>query len=167
MSNPYSGRFWFHDITPRLLDDKFSDPLFAVSIRLAARTRDAYKHLQGWAEQFASPPQGFDFLLEDDEAERLADAIQYRCTFRPGMLLNIAELASLVHLPGESIVSERLKRVKTRTRPVGDIKSLDGSVLLGDNTHRGITSRRGFQPTCVRAIVTSPGRPERVNRRCS
>lgn len=139
MNNPYNGKFWFNDVTPRLLDTKFSDPLFAVSVRLAARTRDAYKHLQGWAEQFASPPQGFDFLLEDDEAESLAEAIQYRCTFRPGMLLNIAELASLVHLPGESIVSERLKRVKTRTRPARDTNTLDGSVLLGDNVHRGIT----------------------------
>lgn len=139
MSNPYSGKFWFHDITPRLLDDKFSDPLFAVSIRLATRTREAYKHLQGWADQFAAPPQGFDFLLDDDEAECLAEAIQYRCTFRPGMLLNIAELASLVHLPGESIVSERLKRVKTRTRPARDVAQLDGSIILGDNIHRGVT----------------------------
>lgn len=139
MNNPYSGKFWFHDVTPRILDDKFSDPLFAVSVRLTARTRDTYKHLQGWAEQFASPPQGFDFLLDDDEAESMAEAIQYRCTFRPGMLLNIGELASLVHLPGESIVSERLRRVKTRTRPAGDTKASDGSVLLGDNVHRGIT----------------------------
>lgn len=139
LNNPYSGKLWFHDITPRQLDEKFSDPLFAVSVRLSARTRDAFKHLQGWAEQFASPPQGFDSFLDDDEAESLAEAIKCRCTFRPGMLLNIGELASLVHLPGESIVSERLKRVKTRTRPAGDTNELDGSVLLGDNIHRGIT----------------------------
>ncbi|MDB5344489.1 MAG: hypothetical protein JWP89_2866 [Schlesneria sp.] len=138
--NPYDGgKFWFQDVTARTLDDKFSTPLFAVSIRLTARTQSVYQHLQGWAEQFATPPQGFDHLLEDEEAERLAEAIEYRCAFRPGMLLNVSELASLVHLPGESIVSERLKQVKTRTRPAGDVQSLDGSVLLGDNIHRGIT----------------------------
>ncbi|MDB5342004.1 MAG: hypothetical protein JWP89_381 [Schlesneria sp.] len=138
--NPYDGgKFWFQDVTARSLDDKFSTPLFAVSIRLMARTQGVYQHLQGWAEQFTAPPQGFGHLLEDEEAELLAEAIEYRCTFRPGMLLNVSELASLVHLPGESIVSERLKRVKTRTRPAGDVQSLDGSVLLGDNVHRGIT----------------------------
>jgi hypothetical protein len=139
LTNPFNGKFWFSNVSARILDNKFSEPLFAVSIRLSASTREVYKHLQGWAEQFTSPPQGFDFLLEDDEAERLAEAIYHRCTFRPGMLLNAAELASLVHLPGESIVSERLRRVKTRTRPVRDAKSQDGAVLLGDNIHRGIT----------------------------
>lgn len=138
--NPYDGgKFWFHDVTPRSLQEKFSTPLFAVSVRLTASTREVYRHLQGWAEQFAAPPQGFDFLLEDHEAELLAEAVEYRCTFRPGLLLNVAELASLVHLPGESIVSERLRRVKTRTRAMNEIKDLEGSVLLGENVHRGVT----------------------------
>lgn len=139
--NPYDrGKLWLQDISQRLLDDKFSTPLFAVSIRLSASTCETYRHLQGWAEQFASPPQGFDFLLDDEEAELLGEAVQYRCTFRPGVLLNINELASLIHVPGESIVSDRLKRVKTRTRPAAEAKSLDGSVLLGDNVHRGVTT---------------------------
>ncbi|MBS0203960.1 MAG: ATP-binding protein [Planctomycetes bacterium] len=139
-ANPYDrGKLWFPDVTPRMLDEKFSTPLFAVSIRITAATREIYNHMTGWAEQFSTPPQGFDYLLEDEEAELLAEAVEYRCTFRPGMLLNIAELASLVHLPGESIVSDRLKRVKTRTRAAVDAKVLDGSVLLGDNVHRGVT----------------------------
>lgn len=139
LMNPYSGKFWFDDITDRSLREKFSDPLFAVTIRLTAKTRETYHHLQGWAEQFTAPPQGFDFLLEDDEAVILSDAIRYRGTHRPGMLLNAAELASLVHLPSASVVTERLKRVRTRTRAARDAKTLHGSVLLGDNVHRGIT----------------------------
>lgn len=150
LSNPYNGKFWFHDVTQRVLDEKFSTPLFAVSVRLTARTREIYRHLQGWAEQFASPPQGFDYLLEDEEAERLAAAIQYRCAFRPGMLLNIAELASLVHIPGELLVSERLRRVKARTRPVRHSGSIAESVLLGENVHRGISKP---------AIISSELRP--------
>lgn len=139
LANPYNGKSWFSDITPRLLDDKFSDPLFAVTIRLAARTREIYRHLQGWAEQFTAPPQGFDFLLEDDEASDFSSAVLYRNTYRPGMLLNAAELASLVHLPSQSVVSDRLRTVKARTRPAKSCKTEHGNVLLGDNIHRGIT----------------------------
>lgn len=139
LQNPYSGKLWFQDLTPRQLDEKFSTPLFAVTIRLAARTGEIYRHLQGWAEQFAAPPQGFDYLLEDDEASDLASAVLYRTTYRPGMLLNVSELASLVHLPGESVVSERLRRVKTRTRPAPKVQNFGSSVLLGENIHRGVT----------------------------
>ena len=96
--------------------------------------------MQCWAEQFAAPPQGFDFLLDEDEASHLSDSVQCRCTFRLGMLLNIAELSSHVNQPGETVVSERLKRVKMRTRPARQPKSLDDSVRLGDNIHRGITT---------------------------
>ncbi len=147
--NPYSGKFWFDDITDRSLRDKFSEPLFAVTIRLTARTRETYHHLQGWAEQFAVPPQGFDFLLEDDEAVILSDAIRFRGTYRPGMLLNVSELSSLVHLPGVAVVSERLKRVKTRTRPASDAKTEEGTVLLGDNVHRGVT-KPAYLPAALR-----------------
>lgn len=146
LANPYSGKYWFEDITDRILHDKFSTPLFAVSVRLTAKSRETYHHLQGWAEQFTAPPQGFESLLEDDEAETLCNAVRCRYTCRPGMLLNVAELASLVHLPGESVVSERLQRVKIRTRPAADSIAEAGTILLGDNVHRGIT-----KPACISA----------------
>lgn len=138
LANPYNGKYWFDDVTDRMLNDKFSTPLFAVSIRLAAKNRDTYHHMQGWAEQFAAPPQVFDSLLDDNEGETLSDAVRCRYTCRPGMLLNVVELASLVHLPGETVISERLTRVKIRTRPAPLGAADDGALLLGENVHRGI-----------------------------
>lgn len=140
LRNPYSGKYWLDDANDRNLHEKFSSPLFAVTVRVAARTRETYHHLQGWAEQFAAPPQGFDSLLEEEEYQVLCDAVRRRCTYRPGMLLNAAELASLVHLPGESVVSERLQRVKIRTRRAPVVPHPDSSILLGENIHRGIAT---------------------------
>jgi hypothetical protein len=42
-------------------------------------------------------------------------------------------------LPGKSVVSERLRRVTTRTRPASTAPAEAGSVLLGENVHRGET----------------------------
>lgn len=134
---PYDGDFLLDGLSRRTLQEKFASPLFAVSIRIAARQQDVLLQLQGWAQQFAHPPQAFTFLLDDEEAVRLSLAVGHRCTFRPGMMLNVDELASLVHLPSQSVVSERLRRVASRTRPSPELNLERGSVLLGGNVHRG------------------------------
>lgn len=146
LQNPFSGKYWFDDVNDRMLHDKFSSPLFAVTVRIAARTGETFRHLQGWAEQFAALPQGFAYPPDDDQAESLSHALQTRCTYRPGMLLNTAELASLVHLPGESVISERLQRVKMRTRQAPLVKNADAAILLGENVHRGITTPAYISP---------------------
>jgi hypothetical protein len=137
----------FGDIDSRAVDTKLDGPLFAVSIRLLASDGAVMKQLVGWAEQFACPPQHLrptDAAVPiepygADVAGILTGAVCLRLAYRPGMLLSVAELSSLVHLPGESVVSERLRRVKQRTRPVPRMAAGDGSVLLGTNTHRGVT----------------------------
>ncbi|MCA9096500.1 MAG: hypothetical protein KDA68_23635, partial [Planctomycetaceae bacterium] len=149
LSNPYNGKSWYNDVTDKNLRDKFSTPLFAVSVRIAARQQETYQHLLGWAEQFAAPPQGFAYPQDDDDAESLSLALYGRCTFRPGMLLNVMELASLVHLPGAAVVSERLQRVKIRTRPATELPNADGAILLGENVHRGI-SKPAYIPAEMR-----------------
>jgi hypothetical protein len=130
----------------RLLREKFSSPLFAVSIRLFAKRRTVFEQLLGWAEQFAAPPQQRlvinqsewnDSHLPDYERSWLGLSAVARCTHRPGLLLNLNELASLVHLPGKAVVSERLRRVATRTRPAASTPAEAGSVRLGVNVHRG------------------------------
>lgn len=146
ISLPY-GNDLFIPITESTLRQKFGSPLFAVSVRIAAKTQDAFAHLEGWGEQFSSPPQSLrcirsdpdDESIEEIENDLLADDLCLRCTHRPGMLLNISELVSLVHLPGSTIASECLRRVKTRTRAAAVISEHDGSVVLGENTHRGKT----------------------------
>lgn len=129
-----------------LLREKFSSPLFAVSIRLFAKRRAVFQQLLGWAEQFAAPPQQRlvanesewdNGRMPDYERELLSLSALARCAHRPGMLLNVAELASLVHLPGKAVVSERLRRVTMRTRAAATAPAEVGSILLGENVHRG------------------------------
>lgn len=108
LTDPYKGKeFLIPDLQDRHLREKFSSPLFAVSIRIAASTRDVFRQLQGWAHQFAAPPQGFwssdqhwdETSIPYHERHPLGLSLTCRCTFRPGILLNVAELASLIHLP--------------------------------------------------------------------
>lgn len=146
--DPYKDEIMLPEVTEKTLREKFGTPLFAVSVRIAASRQDVFRQLQGWTEQFANPPQGFwpnDVLwengkLSDDEAWTLGLSIENRCTYRPGVLLNIEELASLVHLPSSAVVSERLRQVKTRTRPAVETNGEAGSVLIGNNVHRGKTT---------------------------
>lgn len=137
IADPYKEEFLLSDLDKRILREKFASPLFAVSIRIAAKKQDVIQQLAGWAHQFSRPPQEFGFARSIQELPNLAQSVGLRCTSRPGMLLNVEELASLVHLPGKSIVSERLRRVTSRTRPAAESKYERGSVLLGENVHRG------------------------------
>lgn len=146
ITNPYDGKeFLLPDLQEKQLREKFTSPLFAVSIRIAASTRDVFRQLQGWAQQFTLPPQGFfstdqhwdSETMPESEQQTLGHSLKARCTFRPGILLNVAELASLVHLPGRAVTSDRLKKVKHRTREAEVVSAEDGSVVLGENLHRG------------------------------
>ena len=121
LTDPYkANEFLLPDVSERVLRDKFSTPLFSVSIRILASSSDIYRQLGGWAEQFTAPPQRLvpntsswiGDSMPDFERETFAWSVDARCTHRPGILLNLNELASLVHLPGESVVSDRLRRVK-------------------------------------------------------
>lgn len=134
---PYRGEFLDASLSDKLLREKFSSPLFACSIRIASKREDVYRQLKGWAQQYASPPQEFDSELDDGEANCLSTAVETRCTFRPGVLLNTHELAGLVHLPSGSVPSERLRKFRSRTRAAAETNELAGSVLLGENLHRG------------------------------
>lgn len=146
VADPYKpGKLLFDDVSESLLRAKFSSPLFAVAVNLISKTHHVFRQLEGWAEQFSSPPQGF-FVNESDwsegnlpdyERESLSWSVRTRCTYRPGMILNVQELASLVHLPSKSVVSDRLQSVKSRTRPAAASTAEPGSVVLGDNVHRG------------------------------
>ena len=135
--HPYKpDQFVFHDLSPRILSGKFGTPLFAVGIRLMALKQSVYRNLLGWVEQFRAPPQALR-AADDEIGGDFSWSTMCRCTFRPGLLLNAEELASLVHLPGPDVVSDRLKRVITRTRPVIDVAAETDSIVLGENVHQG------------------------------
>jgi hypothetical protein len=148
LAHPYdASEFWIPKEEMRLVREKFSSPLFAVSMRLFASRAETFRHLVGWAEQFANPPHQRLTVderyweagkLGDAERETLGEDAVKRQTHRPGILLNTAELASMVHLPSASVISERLRRVKTRTRPPAQ-KPPENTrgVIIGENVHRG------------------------------
>jgi hypothetical protein len=139
LQNPYkNGDFFFTDVSESQLNKKFASPLFAASVRIAALRQSTWQHLLGWAQQFANGNQELISPAGTDENyPDLGYSLRAACTFQPGILLNVEELAGLIHLPSSTIYSERLKRVKTRTRPVQPSTSEPGSVLIGDNLHRG------------------------------
>jgi hypothetical protein len=146
ITDPYKQKqYILPNIAERALREKFASPLFSVSVRILASSRAVFHQLGGWAEQFTAPPQRLapnttcwdGNSMPDFERELFGWAVDARCTHRPGILLNLNELASLVHLPSEAVVSDRLRRVKNRTRPVTEAAADPGSVVLGENIHRG------------------------------
>jgi hypothetical protein len=146
LEDPYKpSEYLFDDISEKMVQKKFSSPLFAVSVRILAKTRSVYRQLAGWAEQFAAPPQRLvqnesewsDRTMPPHEREPFSWSVAARCTHRPGIILNVQELAGLVHLPGSTVASERLRRVKSRTRPAVPTPQEPGSILLGENVHQG------------------------------
>jgi hypothetical protein len=150
MADPFCpGRMIFRDISHKVLDEKFSSPLFAVSIRILASQPHVYRHLLGWIEQFSAPPQLLT-TTDDDTEDEFPHSIAARCCYRPGMLLNVEELASIVHLPAKSVISTRLERIKTRTRPAPVEVSEAVGVVLGENIHRG-EKRAARIPPALRA----------------
>lgn len=146
IQDPYQKRPFLEDRQLRQVRDKFSSPLYAVSIRLAAKRQHVFRQLLGWAEQFSNAPDQALTInnmewdedgMPDYEREVTAVSLICRWAFRPGMLLSLQEVASLAHLPSESIISERLKTVKSRTKAASTVAPEAGSVVLGENVHRG------------------------------
>ena len=65
-----------------------------------------------------------------------ASDILRRETHRSGMLLNLSEVLSLVHLPSASVRSDRLVRQSGTTKRVPDI-AIGNAAVLGTNEHDG------------------------------
>ncbi|MCH7728298.1 MAG: ATP-binding protein [Planctomycetes bacterium] len=148
-SNPYKPDQFMMELEKdeiRHVKQKFEHPLFAVSVRLLASRADVFKHLVAWSAQFDNPPHQRLLINQTDwhngdpslhERWQLQYGATHRCSYRPGMLLNSQELASLIHVPAVAIPAERLRRVTSRTRPAVKTTDEPASVILGENVHRG------------------------------
>lgn len=139
-----SGKPFFID-APDLTSyakEKISSPLFAVAIRIAARSsREAriagtLQQLFGALGQYADTNQLID--LEGDVAELEFDLL-FRRTHRSGMLLSTDELVGLVHPPSDSVRSPALAR-RTQTTKGAPPEVLDTGLYLGENSHCGETA---------------------------
>jgi len=133
---------------------KIAKPLFSAVLRIAAETNDSgrvweiCKALAGSFQQFADP-LGNEFipLTNDgyDNADHENDILMRR-THRGGMLLNLDELTSLVHLPSASVRSAKLTREGEKTK-AAPAMSYGRSLLLGENIHAGNTVPVTIGPT--------------------
>lgn len=136
------------DINLTLLKEKIAYPLFAVNVNLVTNAPKRLVELQGWVRQYDAPTNSLQIRDTAAWRQQWADAeppavtlwrdvLYFREPVLPGMLLNLRELAGLVHLPSADLPAERLLRVQTRTRkPPKPVVSAT-HVLLGQNTHRG------------------------------
>ncbi len=144
----WQGEAFFVD-SPELVslaNQKIERPLFAVVVRVAARspvTGRAWhfaKRLGGALSQIGNPLSNELIALSNDEYPddvHVEDVLR-RQTHRSGALLNSEELVSLVHPPSTSVQALRLTREHRRTKAVP--KALLGYELcLGENTHGGTT----------------------------
>jgi hypothetical protein len=125
---------------------KIAQPLFAAVIRIAARSEEPGrawqigKALAGSMRQFTNPLGNELIPLTNDgygEDEHESD-ILLRRTRRGGMLLNLDELISLVHLPSASVRSAKLARDEEKSKAAPALAHGHG-LILGENTHAGKT----------------------------
>lgn len=124
--------------------EKASRPLYAAVIRIVGRSASKertwriVRALGSALAQFSDPTSnqltpisnsGYDDRAHEQDVLR-------RETHRSGMILNVAEIASLVHLPSLSIVSEKLLRDAQNTRAAPLVAS-GHELVLGENSHNG------------------------------
>jgi Type IV secretion-system coupling protein DNA-binding domain/TraM recognition site of TraD and TraG len=136
-----------HD--PELLKEaraKFASPLVAAVVRIgvqSATDEDALVLLSRIVSALSpvDVPLGQELIplsndgYDDDRHE--ADLL-LRTTCRSGMLLNVGELAALLHLPGSSIQHPRLVRFTKHTK-AAPLSVVGHGLVLGKNVHLGQT----------------------------
>jgi hypothetical protein len=121
--------------------EKVSRPLFAVALRMAAKSPSAsraWRLLQGMAGGLLPLAHANELLplsRDGDDRELLGDLLG-RVSRRAGMILGSHELASLVHLPQESVRLAKLRREVRHTKAPPPA-ALGGGVSLGWNLHEG------------------------------
>ena len=124
------GREAFFDDAPELVSaarTKIGYPLLAAVLRVASRAKtearawEIARNIGAGLSQF-SDPGGNEFIpLTNDEYPDIwhaADMVN-RTSRRSGMLLNVQELASLVHLPAASVQSEKYRHASRKTAFTG------------------------------------------------
>jgi hypothetical protein len=123
---------------------KLAKPLVAAVIRVGVQSADSDQALHllariGTSLSPLSVPLGQELmpLSNDgyDEALHRADLLERR-TQRSGMLLNVEELSSLVHLPGSAITHAKFARF-TKVTKAAPAAVIGHDLILGTNAHLG------------------------------
>lgn len=148
----FQGRPFFADDETMLsmAKEKTSAPLFGVSIRLAAHSKDSERNrelLNGMylgitnsnhGQYNTLSPMLINIPYEDQEVD-----IIMRTSHVLGMLLNSKELASLVHLPFASVQASKLQKNVRRTKLLPQVHAWD-SYTIGINEHFGTSQTIGL-----------------------
>lgn len=127
-----------------LAKEKISCPLFAVCVRVAAksptkeRTWQIVRHLGAAFSQLANPAGNELIPLSNDgyDAVYHEEALLNRLSYRCGMLLNSAELVSLIHPPSPAVQNEKFIRESERTKIAPTI-AVGHPFIIGENGHQG------------------------------
>lgn len=128
-----------------LAKEKVSKPLYSAVIRAVASSYDlgrantlAFAIGQTITRMSYAESNVLQPLLGYDENLHMEDTVLRR-THRPGMILNLSELAQFVHFPGASVISTKLKRAIKKTKSAPAIAT-GHPFILGTNTHEGVTN---------------------------
>ncbi len=151
-----SGGAFFADApeTLTLAREKMSRPLSAVVVRTAAKSPDADRPwsivgaLSAALNQFARPMSNELLPLSNhgyDNARHEEDLLLRRSR-RSGMLLNLAELASIAHLPSPAVRAPKLVRANKKTK-AAPAAAYGHALVLGENEHAGETVEVGLSGT--------------------
>lgn len=141
----YDGKSFFLDApeAPKLSQEKIESQLFAVSIRGFVQADNDHTR-QTLAKNLIhtislashSPYNRLVPVVEEEMQEALQD-IYARASHRTGMLLNVEELATLVHIPSTAIQSKKFTTSTRKTKAVPAIAK-NKAFTLGLNYHNQI-----------------------------
>ncbi len=142
------GKSFFEDAPDMLplAKEKVSAPLYGVTIRVACgsltkeRSSAIIENLSNTLIHLYSSPGNTLIPLSGEYTfgKRVYDLCE-RESHRLGMLLNCNELATLVHLPSETVLTEKLTRDTKKTNAAPEI-SQGNEFKLGTNFHQGVES---------------------------
>jgi len=142
----WQGKSFFID-SPEMVGlakEKVQGALFAVVLRVAGQSAKAERAweiaraLAGGLAQLSNPPSNELIPLSNDGYDDAmhAEDVYFRQSRRSGMLLNSAELISLVHPPSVSVRAARLRRELQKTKAAPAIAT-GHKFVLGQNIHQG------------------------------
>lgn len=126
----------------KLAREKVAYPLYGVNIRLVSQagTHERAHAIAGTvAASVVQITKSHNnalmaLPLPDEAVEGFLSDIEFRETHRTGMLLNLRELATLVHLPSQAVVSSKLERIAQKTK-AAPANTKGHALVLGTNIH--------------------------------
>jgi hypothetical protein len=136
------GRSFFEgdETMLRLAQEKVSKPLCVCCPRIAVFTDSEYRtnELNRLVLHGLNPitKHGSNHFEPIQHPSVTPAEILYRHSFRTGMVVNVGELASMVHIPDQTVKSEKLRYGQAKTKELPQ-SATGHDFVLGTNVHLG------------------------------